>query len=149
MLIKSIPSQKFKVISSDDVYAIMPHILTSKFAVDQYRESFWLIGLTSANHVLFTELICLGPGYTTIVNDVFISALKKRAVAIIVVHNHPGSNLTPSAEDKCIAEDIVEVGKICRTSVLDYLIVSERDYVSLADIGILEEIRESQRSKSV
>lgn len=139
--------QKIKVINSDDVYKIMQRILSREEKIDRNREHFWIVGLANDNSILFIELISLGSVNKIVVEpmDVFSFALQKRAVAIILVHNHPSGGLTPSAEDKDITDRLIQVGIIVRTYVFDHLIISEKEYLSFADTGLLDELKKSTK----
>ena len=59
------------------------------------------------------------------------------AVALILAHNHPSGKLVPSEADKQMTERIVAGGETLSIKVLDHLIVTEKDYYSFADNGIL------------
>ena len=69
---------------------------------------------------------------------IFAAALKCRASAIILAHNHPSCRLTPSNEDRAITTKLREGGKFLDLPILDHLILSpEGGYYSFADEGIL------------
>jgi DNA repair protein RadC len=65
----------------------------------------------------------------------FASALKIGATGLIIAHNHPSGQLTPSAQDIEITKDIVKGGDILRIKVLDHLIITADGYYSMADNG--------------
>jgi DNA repair protein RadC len=67
--------------------------------------------------------------------EVFRPALREAAAAIILVHNHPSGDPTPSREDREVTERLVHVGEILGIPVLDHVIVAERGYVSLRQDG--------------
>jgi len=67
----------------------------------------------------------------------FSAALKAKASGIIMAHNHPSGNLTPSEADKELTNRIWQGGKILDIAILDHLIVSPHGYYSFADEGIL------------
>jgi DNA repair protein RadC len=68
---------------------------------------------------------------------IFTVALQTGASSIILAHNHPSGNLTPSQSDINLTKKIKEAGKILDISVLDHLIVSSNGYKSLADDGYI------------
>lgn len=140
-------AEKIKVLNSDDLYGIMQKILLRENKIDRNREHFWVVGLESNNRILFIELISLGTVNETLAEpmEVFSLALQKRAVNIILVHNHPSGELKPSQKDKDITDRLIQVGIIVRTEVFDHLIISERSYLSFADIGLLDELKKSTR----
>ncbi|WP_299119259.1 JAB domain-containing protein [uncultured Tenacibaculum sp.] len=147
MNIKLTESEKIKVLNSDDIYGIMQKILLREQKIDQNREHFWVIGLENNNRILFIELISLGTVNKTLVEpmEVFSFALQKRAVNIILCHNHPSGELKPSEDDKDITDRLIQVGIIVDLKVIDHLIVSNKSYLSFKDIGLLEELEKSTK----
>ncbi|MFL0072781.1 JAB domain-containing protein, partial [Tenacibaculum maritimum] len=113
----------------------------------QNREHFWVIGLENNNRILFIELISLGSVNKTIAEpmEVFSFALQKRAVKIILCHNHPSGELKPSNSDKDISDRLIQVGIIVDTEVIDHLIISTKSYLSFKDIGLLDELKKSTK----
>lgn len=147
MDIKLTDDEKIKILNSDDLYGIMQRILLRDNKIDQNREHFWIIGLENNNRILFIELISLGTVNETLTSpmDVFSLALQKRAVKIILCHNHSSGELTPSNEDKDLTDRLIQVGIIVNTKVFDHLIISERSYLSFEDIGLMSELIKSTK----
>lgn len=139
--------EKIKILNGDDLYGIMQKILLRADKIDQDREHFWIVGLANNNRILFIELIGLGSVNTTIAEpmDVFSFALQKRAVKIVLVHNHPSGDLKPSAADLDNTDRLIQVGIIVNTEVYDHLIITERSYLSFRDTGVLDELKLSQK----
>ncbi len=77
--------------------------------------------------------------------EVFSFALQKRAVKIILCHNHPSGELKPSEGDKNVSDRLIQVGIIVDTEVLDRLIISNKSYLSFADTGLLDELKKSTK----
>ncbi len=67
------------------------------------------------------------------ISEVFKEAVRVNAAAIIVAHNHPSGDPTPSPEDGRVTEQIVAAGKLLEIEVLDHLVIGERSYVSLRE----------------
>ncbi|HZS95115.1 MAG TPA: DNA repair protein RadC [Chloroflexota bacterium] len=65
------------------------------------------------------------------VSEVFRDAVKENSAAIIVVHNHPSGDPTPSPEDARVTRDLVAAGKLLDIDVLDHLVIGRNSYVSL------------------
>ena len=147
MNIKLTEAERIKILNSDDLYGIMQKILLREQKIDQIREHFWVIGLENNNRILFIELISLGTVNKTFAEpmEVFSLALQKRAVSIILCHNHPSGELRPSDEDKDITDRLIQVGIIVDLKVIDHLIISDKSYLSFKDIGLLEELEESTK----
>jgi DNA repair protein RadC len=66
---------------------------------------------------------------------IFHLALQHKASQLIIAHNHPSGNLTPSGEDIRITEKLIQAGRLLEIQVLDHLIVTESNYYSFADEG--------------
>lgn len=66
----------------------------------------------------------------------FNNALKNKAVSIIVMHNHPSGDPTPSREDILITKRLIETGKLIGIELLDHIILGDNRYVSLKESGL-------------
>ena len=69
--------------------------------------------------------------------EVFREAIAERAAAVILVHNHPSGDPTPSAEDRVVTEQLVAAGRLLDIPVHDHIIVGRGKYVSFAEAGLL------------
>jgi DNA repair protein RadC len=147
MNVKLTKTQKIKLQTTVDIYKVMQQVLLRENKIDRNKEHFWTIGLDTANRMLYIELISLGGTASAPAEpmQVFRVGVMKAAVKIILIHNHPSGNLTPSQSDKDITDRLIQVGKILDIPVLDHLIISEKDYTSFTDTGILGELEESGR----
>jgi DNA repair protein RadC len=67
------------------------------------------------------------------VAEVFKEAVRVNAASIIVAHNHPSGDPTPSTEDVRVTEQIVAAGKLLEVEVLDHMVIGERKWVSLRE----------------
>lgn len=67
--------------------------------------------------------------------EVFAPAIRAAAAALILVHNHPSGDPTPSAEDRAITEGLRQVGELVGMRVLDHVVVGRGSYASMADEG--------------
>jgi len=147
MTIELNDEEKVRILNSDDLFVIMRDILMRENKIDQDREHFWVIGLASNHRLLFIELISMGTVDKALVEpmEVYSVALQKRAVKILLVHNHPSGELKASEADKDITNRLIQVGLIVNTPVLDHLIITTNSYMSFADTGLLEELRKSKK----
>jgi DNA repair protein RadC len=102
------------------------------------HEQLRVILLDTKNHVLGIETIYKGNVNTSVirVGEVFREAIRRNCAAIIVVHNHPSGDPTPSPEDVRVTEQVSEAGKLLDIEVLDHLIVGQQRYVSLKERGL-------------
>ncbi len=137
--------QKIQVLNSTHIYKVMQQVLLRENKIRRNQEHFWAVGLDNANKNLFIELIGLGAVNRVNANppDIFRMGIYKLAVKMILVHNHPSGNLTPSKADKDFTDRILKVGKLIDIEVVDHLIISEEKYISFADEGIITEIQNS------
>jgi DNA repair protein RadC len=125
--------KKPKVGSSADVYeAIRPYLM------DLTHEQFWVLLLNRANEIIRPQQISIGGVAGTVADPkmIFKAAIEHLASAIILVHNHPSGNLTPSQADKDLTKKVKESGRMLDIPVLDHLIFSDNGYFSFADEGI-------------
>ena len=123
-----------KITSSRDVFLI----LSPQFS-DLLHEEFWILLLNKANKVLNKVLISKGGQSATVVDAkvIFKAALEHNASSIILAHNHPSGNLSPSQEDINITKKIVSAAKLIDFSVLDHIIMTDKAYYSFADEGLM------------
>jgi DNA repair protein RadC len=70
------------------------------------------------------------------VGEVFREAIRANCASIIVVHNHPSGDPTPSPEDVRVTEQLVEAGRLLDIDVLDHLVIGRNRYVSLKERGL-------------
>ncbi|OOG68757.1 DNA repair protein RadC [Algoriphagus sp. A40] len=128
------PQVRFKISSSRDIYDLMKPEL-----YDEVVEHFYLILLSRSNFVIKKQLVSQGGTAATIVDSkiVFKIALEHMSQSIILVHNHPSGNLSPSEQDRRLTERLVKIGRELDLPVLDHVIFGDRGYFSFADEGIL------------
>ena len=102
------------------------------------QEHLRVILLDTRNRVLATPTIYVGSLNTSVVRlaEVFKPAIKENAAAIIVVHNHPSGDPSPSPEDIRVTRELVQAGKLLDIGVLDHLVIGHHRYVSLKERGL-------------
>jgi DNA repair protein RadC len=102
------------------------------------QENLRVILLDTKNAVVAIVTIYVGNVNTALVRvcEVFREAVRTNAPQIIVVHNHPSGDPTPSLEDVQVTEQIVAAGKLLDIDVLDHLIIGRQRYVSLKERGL-------------
>lgn len=145
MNVRLTKEQKTQVLNSTDIYAIMQQILLRENKIRRNQEHFWVVGLDNEHKVLFIELI--GLGTVNRVNadppDVFRMAIYKLAVKMILVHNHPSGSLEISQGDNEFTDRMLKVGQLINIEIIDHLIITEENYASLADMGIIDKLKKS------
>ncbi len=105
------------------------------------REHFIVLLLDRKNNVVGINTVAIGSLSATIVHprEVFTPAILNKAAAVILGHNHPSGDPTPSPEDKTMTRKLVEAGKIMGIEVLDHVIIGDPGkHYSFLDAGQLE-----------
>ena len=106
---------------------------------DLQVEEFHLLALDSQSQVLRKVLITRGLLNSSLVHprEVFRPAIAEAAAGIIVVHNHPSGDPTPSAEDRAATRQLVSSGQLLDLPVYDHVIIAGDRFVSFAAAGLL------------
>ncbi|MBS4024999.1 MAG: DNA repair protein RadC [Clostridia bacterium] len=103
------------------------------------REHFKTLALNTKNQVLAIETVSIGSLNSSIVHprEVFKNPIKRSAAAIVLVHNHPSGDPTPSSEDVAVTKRLIEAGKILGVEVLDHLVTGNKGYISLREKNLM------------
>lgn len=103
------------------------------------REHFRIMHLSTRNNVLGISAVSVGSLNSSIVHprECFKEAIRRNANSVILLHNHPSGDPTPSREDLDITRRLTEGGKILGIEILDHVIIGEKRYVSLKEQGII------------
>ena len=106
---------------------------------DLKKEIFYVLLLNSANVIIKEVELTRGTLNASLVHprEVFKAAIDGLAASIILVHNHPSGNRTPSSEDIALTKQIVEAGKVVGIPVHDHIIVAGGSYTSFAEENLL------------
>lgn len=101
------------------------------------QEQFRIIILNTKNRVIRQKIISQGIINMSLVSPrkIFNAAIKKMAVSIVLVHNHPSGDPSPSVEDKQLTEVIVKAGDIIGISVVDHIVIGRNRYCSFKEKG--------------
>ncbi|MDP7979910.1 RadC family protein [Bacillus sp. WLY-B-L8] len=123
-----------RVRSSEDAFN-----LVKKFLVDSDREYFLVACLDTKNQPTAINICHVGSLNASIVHprEVMKPAILSNSASIIVAHNHPSSDPTPSREDIEVTKRLVKAGEVVGIAVLDHLIVGIDRYVSLKEKGYI------------
>jgi len=127
--------EKPQINSSRDSYNILVTYFLTKNA-----EEFYVIFLNTNNRVVSVQSVSNGGITSTVVDSriIFKKALELSTVTqIIIAHNHPSGNCTPSEADKKLTQKIKEAGQFIDIKLLDHIIVGANQYFSFADEGLL------------
>ncbi len=132
-LLISSPDERPQVRSPEDAANLI--LLEMAFLAQEHLR---VILLDTKNHVQSIPTVYVGNVNTALirVSEVFREAVRCNAPSLIVAHNHPSGDPTPSPEDVQVTEQIVQAGKLLDIDVLDHLIIGHQRYVSLKERGL-------------
>jgi len=99
------------------------------------KEGFIVFCLDTDLRVISREIISIGTLNSCVIHprEIFRTAIIRSANSIIIVHNHPSGNLSPSKEDLSITKQLKKAGEILNIPLLDHVIVSNQGYRSIKD----------------
>jgi len=103
------------------------------------KEYFKIVLLNTKNQVISVEDISMGSLNSSIVHprEIFSHSVKKSAAALILVHNHPSGDPTPSREDIEVTSRLVEAGNILGIKVIDHIILGEGSFISFKEKSMI------------
>lgn len=106
---------------------------------DECKEHFLCLYLNARNQVIHREIISIGSLSASIVHprEVFQVAVKHSAASIILAHNHPSGDVSPSKDDIELTRRLMKAGDIMGIEILDHLIISKSDFLSLKERGLM------------
>ena len=133
-------ADKITLRTAGDVYKFMNLILEEEQRIDcTVREYFWVIALNNSQNVVNIELIGMGNIHSVSIMpaDVFTLPLHKRAAYIILIHNHPSGDATPSEADKDLTARMLHVGKNFRIRLQDHIILGNHSFFSFDESLLL------------
>ena len=101
-------------------------------------EHLVVIMLDTRNQVIKVETIYQGSANTALIRvaEIFRPAIRQQAVAIIIAHNHPSGDPSPSPDDVRTTRSVVEAGKLLNIDVLDHLVIGDQRFVSMKERGL-------------
>ena len=107
----------------------------SRLVSDGHREEFHIVCLDTKNQVITTHMISVGTLDASLVHprEVFRPAIKDSAASVILVHNHPSGDPTPSHEDRIVTKRLEEAGKTLGIDVLDHIVLGDSGGASIRE----------------
>jgi len=120
--------------SPGDVYRVCgPHLR------DLVAEEFHVLALDVQHRLIRDMLITRGTLTSSLVHprEVFRAAIAEAAAGVIVVHNHPSGDPTPSADDRAVTRQLAEAGRLLDIPVYDHVVLGSERYFSFAEAGWL------------
>jgi DNA repair protein RadC len=128
------PAERTRIRGPADVFARCAPLLR-----DLPQEEFRVL-LLNAQHAVFREvLVTRGILDASVVHprEVFRQAVAETAAAVILVHNHPSGDPSPSQEDRQVTRQLADAGRLLGIPVLDHVVVGDARYVSFVEAGLL------------
>lgn len=121
------------VLSPKDVWSEMKDIRGGK------KEYCFTFFLDVRNQIIKRELVSVGTLNASLIHprEVFEPAIRFTAAQIIISHNHPSDDSTPSDEDILLTKRLVEAGRIIGIEVIDHVVVSEKGFTSMKEKGLM------------
>ncbi len=123
-------NKKIRIYSSKDIYNMFKYEF-----IDTKQENLIIILLDNSNNIILTKTLFIGTLNASLVHprEVFKEAIKNSAAKIILVHNHPSGNTTPSKKDIEFTNTIKELGVKLGIPLIDHLIIGYNNYYSIID----------------
>lgn len=136
-------ARRFKAYKSGEVYIIKSPRDVAGLVMDEMslfnKEHLRLIMLNTKNKVIACKDVSIGNINSAIVHprEIFCEAIKKSSASIIICHNHPSGDCTPSLEDINVTKRLKRCSEILGINLLDHLIIGHGNYISLKEKNIL------------
>ena len=126
------PNRKTKVIRRpEDIWNEVKHY------AERNQEQLLVLSFNGAGELLGIHVATVGLVDKVVMHprEIFAEAIKERAVSVVIVHNHPSGQLSPSQADRILTKRISTAGKLLGIKVLDHLIISTSGYYSFREMG--------------
>ena len=113
--------------------------LLRDFLENSDREMFLVCCLDSKNQPTCINVVSIGTLNSSLVHprEVFKAAILANSHSILVAHNHPSDDLSPSKEDITVTQRLNDAGKLIGINLIDHIIIGTQNYNSLKDLGYL------------
>ncbi len=127
--------KKVKIKSAEDVFNLLNNKLKNL-----NQEYIYGLFLNTRGYLISEKKIFVGSLTESIINprEIFKFALEENASAVILVHNHPSGECSPSESDLKSTTELIKAGKIMGIEILDHVIIGNNEYWSLSENGVIE-----------
>ncbi len=131
-LVKDAPESPYSITSPEVALKSLDHIRHAD------REHFVCLHLNSRNQINAVETVSVGTLNASLVHprEVFKAAILNNAASVIIAHNHPSNDVTPSREDIELTRRMVQAGEIIGIEILDHMIVSPDSFISMKQANL-------------
>ena len=130
-----------KVVAPKDIATLATGFLNLADGIEIDREHLYVIGMNVRNVVVYAELVSIGTSNEALIapKEILRKACIENIFSLILVHNHPSGDLTPSDADIKITNKVVKAGNLLDIRVLDHVIINkEGGFSSLKALGVIE-----------
>ena len=126
--------EKKKIIASRDIFLLFHPMLS-----DLPHEEFWILFLNNSNRFLDMQRLSVGglSGTSVDIRLIMKMAIEQLASTIVLCHNHPSGNMTPSEQDILTTRKVKEGGSLLDITLIDHVIIADNKYYSFADERML------------
>jgi len=123
-----------KIRSPKDTYVFLRDKLEAEL-----QEVFCVIALNSQSVVIAVHEVTRGTLNASLIHprEVFAPAIVDRAAGIIIAHNHPSGDPTPSSDDRACTRQLIEAGRVLDIPVYDHIIIGQGRFISFAESGLM------------
>ena len=134
MLVREGPTEKAKIGNPQDVVKLLGREVRG---LD--RKQLWRIDLDARHNVLGYEVVSVGTATASLVHprEIFKGAILNSAVGIVLAHNHPSQDTSPSPEDREVTRRIQKAGDLLGIPLVDHLILADEKFYSFKETGRL------------
>jgi len=125
-----------KIVSSPKaIWNITKDLLLAEDKIDQDKEHFWVFHLDNRNRIKLIDLVSLGILNSSIVHprETFRRAVIEGSAQIIIAHNHPSGEATPSEDDLTVTKRLIRAGEILGIELIDHLIITLTGFTSMKE----------------
>jgi len=125
-----------KIVSSPKaIWNITKDLLLAEDKIDQDKEHFWVFHLDNRNRIKLIDLVSLGILNSSIVHprETFRRAVIEGSAQIIIAHNHPSGEATPSEDDLTVTKRLIRAGEILGIELIDHLIITLAGFTSMKE----------------
>lgn len=142
LCLAEITKRMAREVHRDNLRLVTPRSVADYYMQDMRhltREQVLLVMMDSKNKIIKDMIISEGTVNTSLMptREVYVQALKYEAVNIILLHNHPSGDPTPSAEDIKVTKRLAEAGSIIGITLMDHIIIGDNRYISLKEQGLI------------
>jgi DNA repair protein RadC len=133
-LVSASPEERPHIRSPRDVYNLIGPALR-----DEKREHFIALLLDTKGGVIRQRTVSIGDLSSSLVHprEVFLEAVRHSAASLVVAHNHPSGDPTPSPEDARVTRRLAEAGELLGIDVVDHIVLGDNRWVSLKEKGLM------------